>query len=276
MNIAIVMPAINLWDKYSKDAIESVDTAMMRAKEHGIDSRLLFIDNASTDNTSEEAGKRVSTLFAHQRNERRWGFQESVNFGVHDGFQRGFEIVLVCNNDIVLHPDALWRLEERFKKQDVGMVTCMDVRGEMTEKGLRPMDIGMLLSVDKEVVEEAPHPNFSAFALTRECWDTVGEMDEVFAPAFHEDNDLHYRMITMGIPAIVYPPAMFYHYGSRTQNEANENGMPIVSSPMFEQNRARYIKKWGGDTGMEVYLHPYNDQTKSIRSTLQDPDREAA
>lgn len=266
MKIQIVIPSVNLWNKYTKQAIQSVQEAMVYAKGHGIDCRILLIDNASTDETKVEAGKMVSNLFSHMRNEERWGFQRSVNTGVNDGFERGYEIILVCNNDIVLHPEAIWRLCERFKRGDVGMVTCLDVRGELDN----PATIGNLNANEKESVEEAPNPNFSAFAINKDCWEEIGEFDELFFPAYFEDNDYHYRMNLEEIKAIVYPPAMFYHYGSRTQNEAIENGLPMVSGGEFENTRARYVKKWGGLPEHETYKTPYNDPLKTVKSTKQD------
>lgn len=270
MKIQIVMPTINLWNKYTKAAVESVQVAMVAAKKHNIDCRILLIDNASTDETKVEAGAMVSDLFSHLRNEERWGFQRSVNKGVDDGFERGYDLVLVCNNDIILHPEALWRVAERFSKGDVGMVTCMDVRGEITTKMLQPFQIDLLIANEKESVDEAPNPNFSAFAVNKQCWDDVGKFDEVFAPAYFEDNDYHYRMTLAGVNAIVCPPAMFYHYGSRTQNEANENGLPFVSGGEFENARARFVKKWGGLPGKETYKTPYNDPLKTVKSVKQD------
>ena len=264
MKMLIVVPCINLWDKYTKPALDSIQAAMVRAKEKGVDARILLIDNASTDKTKEEAEKMVGELFAYQRNEERWGFQKSVNYGVNRGFREGNDTVLVCNNDILIHPEALWRLAERFDKGNVGMVTCMDVRGETTPDAFPFMNPN-----EKLVVDEAPHPHFSAFAVNRECWDRVGEMDEVFAPAYFEDNDYHYRMKILGVAGVVYPPAMFYHFGSGTQNEADEKGQPIVPTPMFENNRAYYVKKWGGVPGQEQWLNPYNEPDKTARYVMQ-------
>lgn len=274
MKIQIVIPAINLWNKYTKQCIESLETAMVQASKHSISARILLIDNASTDETKIEAGKKVSDTFSHKRNEERWGFQRSVNFGINDGFERGYDYVLVCNNDIVLHPEALWRIGERFEKgtgtdEMLGMVTCMDIRGEMDAKGIAPHNIEFVFAGEKESVDEAPHPNFSAFAISLACWEEIGEFDELFAPAYFEDNDIHYRMKLAGIDAIVYPPAMFYHYGSRTQNEAQENGEPFVPSPIFEKNREKYVKKWGGVPGEEKFQNPYNDISKDIWWTKQ-------
>ena len=273
MKIQIVVPAINLWHQYTKVCIESIQEAMVRAKAHGVDAHILLIDNNSIDETQVEASKMESELFHYHRssNSERWGFQRSVNFGVCYGFEHGANFVLVCNNDIVLHPEALWRLVERFQKEDVGMVTCMDVRGEMIEKGIGPVFISQLNAKDKEEVEEAPNPNFSAFAVTKDLWETIGEFDELFFPAYFEDNDYHYRLKLAEINAVVLPTAMFYHYGSRTQNEADFSG-PIVAGPMFENNRAEFVKKWGGKPGEETYFHPYNNSEKTIRATKQNPN----
>src|SRR5579872_6052989 len=264
MKVQIIIPTINLWNKYTKFAIESVQTAMVYAKKHNIDCRLLLIDNASTDETKTEASKMVNELFSHKRNEERWGFQRSINYGITDAFDRLFDISFVCNNDIVLHPEAIWRIVERFQKGDVGMVTCMDIRGEMNEKNIPPLMIESILAKDKESVEESNHPNFSAFAINKECWETVGQFDELFEPAYFEDNDYHYRMKQASINAIVLPTALFYHYGSRTQNESTENGLPLVSGGQFENTKALYAKKWGGVPGSESFLTPYGDVGVSI------------
>ncbi len=55
--VGIVMPCINLWDKYTRPAILSLAPAITAAYEHGIESRFLLIDNASSDNTKEMASQ---------------------------------------------------------------------------------------------------------------------------------------------------------------------------------------------------------------------------
>lgn len=272
MRVQIVMPAINLWNAYTRAAIESVNTAMVRAADHGIPCRLLLVDNASTDETSEEASKLVSDVFCHQRNEERWSFSKSVNFGVRDAFERGYDLVLVVNNDITLHPEAIWRLVGAFGKErerPTAMVTCLDVRGEVDEKGFAPAQIGELVAHDKEECEEAEHPCFSAFMVSQAGWEEVGEFDEAFAPAYFEDNDYHRRINLSGMMAVAHPAAMFYHYGSKTSQEAGEPGRPVMTSPQFEKNRAVYVGKWGGLPGQETYEHPYNNPAFDWRHTKQ-------
>ncbi len=101
--------------------------------------------------------------------------------------------------------------------------------------------------------------------LSRECWEQTGEFDEIFFPAYYEDNDYHYRMQQAGILAITYPPAMFFHWGSATQNEAI--GRPLTDSG---NQYAQYVRKWGAPPGQEKFKTPYDDASKTIKSVKQD------
>lgn len=269
--VGIVMPCINLWDKYTKPAFETVAPAMGKAIGFtGFEMHFLLIDNGSTDATRTEGQKINSGIsnvctFAYHRNEEMWGFQKSVNFGVKYFFDKGFDYVLVLNNDIALHPNAIWRLVERFEKGGVSMVTCMDVTLECDKNPANLSKIDDELKAEN--CPETPHPCFSAFMVNRECWDVVGEFDEIFAPAYYEDNDYHYRMQLAGLLAITYPPAMFFHWASRTQLEAL--GRPLTDST---NQHAQYVRKWGGDPAKEVFKTAYNDPRNSWKFTAQAPD----
>jgi hypothetical protein len=78
MKVQIVVPVINLWNKYTKQCVEGFNEAMVRAKGHNIDCQVILIDNASSDQTQAEASKLESELFHYHRNNERWGFQKSV------------------------------------------------------------------------------------------------------------------------------------------------------------------------------------------------------
>lgn len=254
MKIGIVIPVINLWVRYTKTCLDSIKTKY--------DTRIVLVDNASTDETREEAPKLVNDSFIHRRNEENIGASASWNWGIRDCFDKGCDYVLVLNNDILLHPNAINRLVERFerKDEDVVVVTCMNVRGQVP---FAPMVTG-LDDKEKEFVPEAESPDFSAFMVNKKCWDEVGEFDEGFSPAYYEDNDFHYRVKLAGLKAIVYPPALYYHYGSKTQNEA-------LAKPIVDSGRtgAYFVAKWGGPPGKEQWKHPFNREELSWKKTKQ-------
>lgn len=263
--VGIVMPCINLWEKYTKPAILTVAFASGNAFVNGIDATVLLIDNGSTDGTregAEEMAKSTLFKFKYHRNEDMWGFQKSVNFGVKYFMEKEFDYVFVLNNDIVLHKEAIVQLVRRFEKGGVSMATCLDVTGECERK---PENLNKI-DADKKAKDcpESPHPCFSAFMVNRECWEKVGEFDEAFFPAYYEDNDYHYRMQLAGLLAITYPGSLFFHWGSATQNEAL--GRKLTDS---SNQHAVFVSKWGANPGKEIFKHPYNDATKPITSVKQ-------
>lgn len=262
IKVGVVIPSINLWAKFTKPCIDSVKTKY--------DYRIVLVDNGSTDETREEAGKLVSATFTHKRNEQNVGCQGAWNYGIKDSFEHGCDYVLVCNNDILLHKDAIDKLVDRFESSKtsdehltLAMVTAMDIRGELPI----PTMIDALNTDFKANCAEAESPNYSAYMISKLYWDKIGEFDLGFFPAYFEDNDSHYRMKLAGLKAIVYPPAMFYHFGSRTQNEAGPG--PLVSGSLFEANRNYFIDKWGGAPSQEKYQNPFNDEKKHLSWTLQ-------
>jgi GT2 family glycosyltransferase len=240
----------------------------------------LLIDNASNDNTLVEAGKLVSDKLSHKRNEDRWSCSKSWNYGVRDAWERGYDYCMIINNDVLLHPDCIDEMVDRFERGNVSgditkeiidsnkpivMVTAMDVRGDCTN----PKDVLSKKLDEYRKVPEAEHPNFSCFMINKKFTETVGEFDEGFRPAYFEDNDAHYRIRMAGLKAIVHPYALFYHYGSRTTNEASPDGKPTVSSIQFEHNRELYVEKWGGRPGEEKFKIPFNNDIYTIKCVEQ-------
>jgi GT2 family glycosyltransferase len=252
MKLTIVIPCLNLWNRYTRPCLASIRSR------HPY--RIVLVDNGSSDETCTEASKLVSHGFMHRRYETNLGTSRAWNWGVRDGFEKCAEYVLVLNNDVLLHAECVDRLVDRFERDSngLGMVSALDVRGEIRT----PEDLWRLEAASKEHVEESEHPNFSAFMLNRRCWETVGEFDENFFPAYFEDNDYHYRMQLADLRAIVHPQALFYHFGSRTQNEARST--PIVQGEMFERNRSYYVRKWGGPPRQEQHRYPFGGQAAAV------------
>lgn len=258
--IQIVIPAINLWNSYTKNCIESIKTKY--------EYRILLIDNNSTDETKEEAGKLVSDRFSHLRNDVSLSCAASWNVGIQDGFDRGYEYCLVLNNDILLHPEAIDRLVERFwpkgydmelqrpnGEANLVMVTMHDIKSECEKSE----DIFNKNPEDKKDCPESEHPHYSAFMINKVYWDKIGPFDEEFYPAYFEDNSSHYKIKLARLKAICLPTATFYHFGSRTQNEALGWNNPVVTGPAFERNRDVYVKMWGGLPEHETYKTKFNE-----------------
>jgi GT2 family glycosyltransferase len=264
MKIGIVIPVINLWEEYTRNCIDSIKT------KH--DYQIILINNASTDGTAEKAFKYRATRNDRlhiKNNDEKWSCAKSWNWGIKNSWENGSDLTLVLNNDIVLHPKCLDVLAARFDLISPGLVmaTCHNIR-----KGFsKPEDMLKEDLRQYEKTDETEHPDFSGFMITKECWEKVGEFDEGFHPAYFEDNDYHYRIKLAGLKAINYPPALFYHFGSRTSREGDRT---VVTNQAFDDNRSYFCNKWGGIPGEETFKTPFNDPQKDLRSVKQNEDKQ--
>jgi GT2 family glycosyltransferase len=250
--VQIVITAVNLWNSFTKPCIDSIKT------KH--EYRILLIDNGSTDETKLEAGKLVSTTFSHKRNDEQWSCSKSWNWGVKDAFERGYDYVMILNNDVLLHPLAIDNLIERMSKDDVVLASCLNLRGQLG----RPSDL-FSSAIPDSSIPEAPHPDFSGFMVTRMHWDKVGYFDEDYNPAYFEDNSYHRRIKLLGEKAICYPQAPYYHFGSQTTNQSKDFSRAIAMN--FERNREVYMRMWGGVPDHETFNNPFNRPELSCKKT---------
>lgn len=254
--ILIVLPVLNLWDRYTRACIDSVFANVTSPPFH-----ILLIDNASTDGTTEKAlafkPREMMTVITNSENK---GCGGGWNQGINWGIENGYTHFLILNNDTLVGPRTIQGMYERMKQADVMLVSAVDVTGELPQPE-RILEIEH--PVNRKSASEAPHPHFSCFMIDRNTVEKVGMFDEAFFPAYFEDNDFHYRIKLAGGMGVATTTAVFYHFGSRTQNEAT--GKPIVPGSKFEENRAYFVKKWGGVPTAETFLKPFNDQSKDIK-----------
>lgn len=183
------------------------------------------------------------------------------NSGIDQAFAAGNEYVLVCNDDILFAPYTIDALYRAMEKSDKAIVTAQNVRDGMPN----PDDIlttpeGYDWSIQLNPVYGGG-PDFACFMINWDAWKHVGRFDENFVPAYFEDNDYHRRINLSGLEACSVNTAPYYHYGSQTQKAVAV--APVVPPHAFDNNRAYYISKWGGQPGYETFETPFNDPAKT-------------
>jgi GT2 family glycosyltransferase len=150
---------------------------------------------------------------------------------------------LVVNNDTVLAPLTYAALRGQFMEKGVGIVSAVSVRDQSQ---LKP-------KIDAEELAKShrPHPDFSCFMISRECYYSVGPFDERFEGAYCEDNDYHVRMHKSGWKAVCvdWP---FVHVGAGTMKNADKEERARIER-MAEANRRRFWEKWGCWPGSKEY-----------------------
>lgn len=118
----------------------------------------------------------------------------------------------------------------------------------------------MLASPEQFVTADEAHM-FEAFLIRQPVWDAVGEFDETFYPAYHEDNDYFMRLNRANVE-IGCPQSNGYIENGPSATKARFNQDQINDfNAAFNAGRAYYVRKWGGPPHLETFTVPFNGQS---------------
>ena len=102
-----------------------------------------------------------------------------------------------------------------------------------------------------------PVAGFSTFYVSNaDFWLKMGGFDELFNPAYFEDNDCRYRLHLAGRPVKKIFLSGWRHDNSSTLASGDE-GYRRMHWCLFQRNRSYYIHKWGGLPGRERNTAPF-------------------
>lgn len=171
----------------------------------------------------------------------------------------GFDRALVVNNDVRLLRRTWELLSGVMDEAQALFVTAVGVRPDAQQEAeLEDFADQFFACADQLTVEgllAAPHggPDYSCFMISRTC-----HLRFRFDPQFtyFGDNDHHYRMKRGGEDARIFGVQLpFWHFGSGTLKNASEAEKHRIRL-IFEVHRQRYLEKWGGVGGQEVWTVP--------------------
>lgn len=231
--VGIVITCMNEVE-YTKRAIDSI------MSDH--DCHLIVIDDFSMDGTKdflkELAANNPNVTIITDPDTDSLGAK--WNLGAEKARELGCDAVLICNNDILFHPQTIDNLVKRLNQAQannelVVMVSACNRRGDC-----KPEEI-FTLPLPPES-SEAEHPDFSCFLLDFKAWEYVGRFSTAYKPCYFEDNDFHTTLKLHNLKAIAITDAPYYHFGSVTQNQVPGG---LCKSPQFEYNRNVYVAKFG-------------------------------
>ena len=145
----------------------------------------------------------------------------------------------------ILNDDILWGQD-----QETMNIFLSGVKREHDFRIEGNNDKGFILTADQSIY------SWSIFIINRKAWQTIGEFDENFYPAYFEDCDYKYRAKLAGVP--IYPclkgPCRFVTSGTAAKDRS------ILDFSI--KNRDYFIEKWGGEPGNEVFTTPFGGKNK--------------
>lgn len=120
---------------------------------------------------------------------------------------------------------------------------------------------------DALAVEADNGMGFHCIAFRREVLETVGPFDPIWFPAYHEDNDLSwriqcaYRLGPADYP--LWPKVEIDAHLTEVAHGIKHGGVTVDLAGLAEL----YVRKWGGVSGSERWCHPYDDDALDFTFT---------
>ena len=248
MKVDIIIPALNQID-YTKKCI-----VYLKANTT-VDFGLIFIDNASTDGTSEFVEnfcKMNDIKLTLIKNEENNGVAKSWNQGIRASKA---DYIAIINNDIVPAPNWLSSMIKVMEEDENIWATCPVFTANTPLSDDFPNNVKL-----KDEVSEVKKFVGFCFVLSRKAIEGVGLFDEQFEIGWYEDTDIHLRLCAVIHPPMIVHNSYIHHFGSKTINEYKG------FSKHAEENRKKFIRKYGGEK--EEVLARFSGEEIQVQQTL--------
>lgn len=205
--------------EYLRDCIGSLS----RAKVTGFKHKIIFIDNASMDNSVNYVKKKfpkVQIKIFH----RNKGFTGGVNFGLKYALKHHAKYVLLINNDTRVKPSFLQKLISfTDKKSKIGIVSPLILLPGKGQKiwfaggRIDPIRfssdhllLGQQTPVNSEKPYESEYLSGCCMLIKTKLIEEIGILDDRYF-LYYEDMDFCLRARKAGHKCYIVPKAKIYH-----------------------------------------------------------------
>jgi GT2 family glycosyltransferase len=180
-------------------------------------TEIIVVDDCSTDKSVEAINELKSAKVNRIiliKNAKNLGFAPTVNKGVKAA--KG-EIVILLNTDVYPEENFLEPLLEHFADEKVFAVGCLDRSVEdsgtiLRGRGLGVWKRGFLVHRRGEVDKtNTLWVSGGSGAFRKSIWESLGGLNELYAPFYWEDIDLSYRALKSGYKVLFEPKSVVVH-----------------------------------------------------------------
>ncbi len=241
----VAVPYIKVEHHYGMAIHTMTSFQKMDLSRHQIDT--IAISNAMITTPAQEAFfKRFFNVWLDSDKNilaRAW------NRGIELALQRGNEYVLVINLDLSFHSQFLNRIVDFAASSSNIVLWSGDSWNQQETLESAPLVCGS---------RHAAY--YCCYLVNAELFRKVGPFDENFAPAYHEDCDMSYRIKLAGLEERTVEDARFFHFDRVTlQGFTIDNVTSELDSTRVAMNQsmAYYAQKWGGLPGKETFTVPF-------------------
>jgi GT2 family glycosyltransferase len=159
--------------------------------------------------------------------------------------------LVVIENEKNIGVAGSWNMlcDEIYKDHDYAIILNDDIYF-----GRKDYEVDNLLSNFKKDFYVTMQ-DWCVFIIPKKTYKQVGKFDHEFYPAYYEDNDYHYRMKLLGKSFFEIPFLNPFLYQASQTIDKEPSLRKFV-----EDNKQRFIKKWGGVPTKETFKKPFNQK----------------
>ncbi len=245
----LVVPVILNWNRVQL----TLETLASLQEQTHPRIQTIVLDNGSDD--QEEALDRIRSAHPEVRlmgSRRNLGFAGGCNTGMREALSLDPDYLLLLNNDVSLHPDAISELVAALEADPsagaAGPLIYYASQPERIWFGGGDMLMGRrVLAQHGEDLDV--HPNSptrecdwlpaTALMVSRSAVERAGPMDRSYF-LYWEDVDWCYRLRRAKYKLLFVPHSVVWH-----KVNATSGSMPMANVYYWERNRLRFIERWG-------------------------------
>lgn len=188
------------------------DRCFFSLRESTVPIKIIVVDNASSDGSSEYIRERYPDIHLIVSPENL-GFGRANNIGMRYALENGCDYVFLLNQDTWIEPDAIEKLVAIHKQhQEYGILSPMHLRADRKSLYMQIID-GNNNNPNKELISDlychtlqevytVKYVNAAAWLLPRNTMEVVGGFDPIFF-VYGEDgnylNRLEYHKLKLGL-----------------------------------------------------------------------------
>lgn len=239
MNKPKVSIIILNWNNYedTKECLESLEKITYPNYE------VIIVDNGSSDKSTQKIQEEFPQHIYHY-NKENLGFAAGINIGIKYALERGSELFLILNNDVVVEKNFLEPLVDTISNDEkIGIIGPVNYNYYQPSKIISAgRSVNLWTGSCREITFlkepiEVEYLVGSCMLIKKEVIDKIGYFYEPYF-LFFEETEYCLRTRRAGFKIICHPSSKIWHKVSSTSNR-----FPDRSAYYFYRNKFLFIKR---------------------------------
>ena len=231
--VSVVLTVHNQWN-YTYNCIHSFAECKCN-----VSYEFIIGDNVSTDETAEIENMVSGAKIIHRKEDI--GYLRNVNETVK--YAKGKYILIIQNDTYFIDNYWIDVLVNYMETNDNCAAIAPLMCGFDGKFGIGGCGVELdgrvtpIIGSKSDIPYSVAYIQPAAVLIRKDIWDSENGFDEIFCPAWCEDEDFYLKLYDNGYDVVIHPKVKYIHYGSKTCG--------VCPSNILENHMRKLLEKWG-------------------------------